>query len=557
MWSAESRNIRRSLLLLSALLSIPAGLAQAGTPPASSPTLGDYFAIKKYAPQPLPRFAEMRDQLPAPILDEKPSYIAMYWKAWELAFKNFHEPQAGSGFVSQFIDAAFNENIFQWDTCFMTMFCNVAHPLAPGIASLDNFYAKQHADGEICREICRATGTDCAFWVNKEHKPLFSRWGWGQSANAPVIYQGRMAPATPPQVTLDGLNHPILAWAEWESYRVTGDKGRLAMVYEPLKHYYGALQTYLRQGNGLYITDWASMDNSPRNIFLAGGGCAVDTSCEMALFARNLAAIAGVLGQKKDARHFAADADALSQTINRLMWDKRRHFYFDLALDGRRAPVKTVAAFWALLAGVASREQAACLAAELGNPKTFARAHRVPTLAADETGYNPAGGYWCGAVWAPTTTMVIRGLTEYGFGALSREIALNDLDMMNRVFQQTGTIWENYAPDAAQPGRPAKADFVGWSGLGPILYLLEFGIGLRPEASKNQLLWEPVFAGRQGCERYRFNGHVVSLLAQPALPDIGKLRVTVKSDGEFTLFLKRQDDLRRFHIRAGEQTFEF
>jgi glycogen debranching enzyme len=239
------------------------------------------------------------------------------------------------------------------------------------------------------------------------------------------------------------------------------------------------------------------------------------------------------------------------------MWDDTRHFYFDLALDGRRSPIKTVAAFWALLAGVASREQAAILAAELGNPKTFARAHRVPTLAADEAAYNPAGGYWCGAVWAPTTTMVVRGLTQYGFGALSREIALNDLDMMDRVFQQTGTIWENYAPDAARPGQPAKADFVGWSGLGPILYLLEFGIGLRPDAPKNQLLWEPVFAGRQGCERYRFNGHVVSLLAQPAAPEIGKLTLTVKSDGEFTLLLKRQDDLRRFPIRAGEQTFEY
>jgi len=546
-----------SLLLLSALVAVQAGVAQSGTSLASSPTLGAYFPGKKYLPHSLPRFAEMRNQLPAPILDEKPQYIAMYWKAWDLAFKNFHEPQPGSGFTSQFIDAAFNENIFQWDTCFMTMFCNVAHPLVPGIVSLDNFYAKQHPDGEICREICRATGADYDPWVNKEHKPLLSRWGWGRSANAPVIYQGRLAPETPPQLTLDALNHPILAWAEWESYGVTGDKGRLVMVYEPLKHYYRALQTYLRQGNGLYLTDWASMDNSPRNVFLKDGGCAVDTSCEMALFGRNLAAIAEVLGKKEEARRFTDDADALSQTINRLMWDDTRHFYFDLALDGRRSPIKTVAAFWALLAGVASREQAAILAAELGNPKTFARAHRVPTLAADEAAYNPAGGYWCGAVWAPTTTMVVRGLTQYGFGALSREIALNDLDMMDRVFQQTGTIWENYAPDAARPGQPAKADFVGWSGLGPILYLLEFGIGLRPDAPKNQLLWEPVFAGRQGCERYRFNGHVVSLLAQPAAPEIGKLTLTVKSDGEFTLLLKRQDDLRRFPIRAGEQTFEY
>ena len=42
---------------------------------------------------------------------------------------------------------------------------------------------------------------------------------------------------------------------------------------------------------------------------------------------------------------------------------------------------------------------AAALAAELRNPRTFGRHHPVPTLAADEKGYDPAGGYWRGAVW--------------------------------------------------------------------------------------------------------------------------------------------------------------
>ena len=118
---------------------------------------GQYFAQKEYVPQPLPTFAETKAQLPSPIFDENPVFVQMYWKTWELAFRNFYEPRPGSGFVSQFIDAAFNENIFLWDTCFLTMFCNYGHPLVPGIGSLDNFYARQHEDGEICREIDRAT----------------------------------------------------------------------------------------------------------------------------------------------------------------------------------------------------------------------------------------------------------------------------------------------------------------------------------------------------------------------------------------------------------------
>ena len=203
-------------------------------------------------------------------------FVQMYWKTWELAFRNFYEPRPGSGFVSQFIDAAFNQNIFLWDTCFLTMFCNYGHPLVPGIGSLDNFYAKQHADGEICREIDRASGEDFAPW-RKENRNLFSRW-----SRFDVNYVGREVPQPPPRLTLDALNHPILAWAEWESVRVTGDRSRLKWSTNRWFVTTGP-QTYLQQGNGLYMTDWASMDNSPEQ-YLARGGTAVDTSSQMVYF---------------------------------------------------------------------------------------------------------------------------------------------------------------------------------------------------------------------------------------------------------------------------------
>ena len=110
-----------------------------------------------------------------------------------------------------------------------------------------------------------------------------------------MTYNGRPSPTPNPKLTLDNLNHPILAWAELESYRVTGNKERLGSVWEPLVHYYYALQKYLRQGNGLYMTDWASMDNSPRNQYLMNGGTGVDISSEMVLFARSLSQIGEIL----------------------------------------------------------------------------------------------------------------------------------------------------------------------------------------------------------------------------------------------------------------------
>ena len=543
-----NRVLTRSVAFLVAIAVL---LGSPALPPVQGETVqGMYFAKKQYVPKPLPTFAETKGKLPGPIFDENPLYVQMYWKAWELGFRNFYEPKPGSGFVSQFIDAAFNKNIFLWDTCFLSMFCNYGHPLVPGIGSLDNFYAKQYADGEICREIDRTTGRDYVEWVNREQKDLFSRW-----SHFSVTYVGRDVPAPPPHLTLDALNHPIFAWAELESVRVTGDRSRLKLVYEPLVRYYGALQTYVRQGNGLYITDWASMDNSPRNAYLDKGGTAVDTSSQMVMFGNQLAQIADLLGKKDEAVGFRKEAARLAGIINAKMWDRKRKFYFDLTADGKLAPAKTVAAFWTLLAGVASTEQADALAAELRNPQSFARKHRVPSTPADQAGFDPAGGYWRGSVWPSTNTMVVRGLERYRKDDLAREIACEHLRMVGDVFRTTGTVWENYAPDAASPGKPAKGDFVGWTGIVPIVYFLEYGIGLRADAPNNRLTWALTSKKRCGCERFRFNGHTATLVALPSSDPSGLVAVTVESDGKFQLRVEHGGKRWEFGVKTGMNRF--
>jgi glycogen debranching enzyme len=548
--------MKRMLAASAALVLILAGAA-AQTPAPTGDVQGKYFAKKAYTPKPLPTFAATKALLPEPRFDDQPGYADMYWKAWELAFRNFHEPAAGTGFVSQFIDAAFNQNIFAWDTCFMTLFTNVAHPLVPGIASLDNFYARQHESGEICREIDRATGKDFKAWVNPG-KPLYSAWGFNiESPKPPVTikYVGREAPRIPSKVTLDGLDHPIFAWAEMESYRTTGDKARLALVYEPLVRFYRSLREHLRQGNGLYMTDWASMDNSPRNPYLNAGGTGIDISCEMVLFANEMAEMARLLGRPEtEAEGFDRDSSKLTSLIDRLMWDVEKRFYYDLTVDGKPAPIKTVAAFWALLSGVAGGPRGTRLVAELNDPATFGRLHPVPTVAADQPLYNPKGEYWRGSAWAPTTTMVVRGLEKAGYRRSARSLALQDLAVTYQVFAKTGTVWENYAPDAPEPGNQAKPDFVGWSGIAPILYLLEYAVGLKPDAPANTLVWDIQATKRLGCRRYRFNGHVADLDAVPDT-DGEHWTLSVRSDGAFTLKVETPIASRTFPVKRGENRF--
>lgn len=138
---------------------------------------------------------------------------------------------------------------------------------------------------------------------------------------------------------------------------------------------------------------------------------------------------------------------------------------------------------------------------------------------------------------------------------LAREIALNDMEVTGRVFGRTGTLWENYAPDSDAPGTPAKGDFVGWTGITPILFFLEYVIGLRPDATTNTLTWNLQGESRVGCERYRFNEHLVSLQAVPTGTGDGGFEVTVVADGEFTLRVTARGAVRDFAIRGGTRTF--
>jgi len=68
-------------------------------------------------------------------------------------------------------------------------------------------------------------------------------------------------------------------------------------------------------------------------------------------------------------------------------------------------------------------------------------------------------------------------------------------------------------------GRKAKPDFIGWSGLAPINYLIKHAIGLRINAPKNEITWRINEIGRHGIEGLRFNGqgetmNSVNLIAQ-------------------------------------------
>ena len=486
---------------------------------------GVRFPKKKYTDAPIPTFAASRDRLPSPILTANPEFAELYWKAWELAFHHLKKPPQGSPFVSNFIDEAFAPQIFQWDTIFMIMFARYAHHIFPAVQSLDNFYCRQHESGYICREIFEADGKD-------------------------FYYEG----------VQNTVNPPLFAWAEVESYKVSGDKSRFAVVLPVLEKYAEWLESGRTKSgtkHGLYWNTGlgSGMDNSPRS----GSGW-VDMSAQMVVMYKSLAIIADELHQPEKAKQFREHAAEIGSRINRFMWNDEDGLYYDVDDSGTQLKCKTIACFWPMLAKIASAHQVEKMLQQLKNPKSFWRHNVFPSLAADEKQYRPDGEYWLGGVWAPTNVAVIKGLNEYPDLYNTTEFAVaaaeRYLARMYAVYRNTGTIWENYAPEFDMRGSLSQPDFVGWSGCGPIQLLIEDVLGFSPEGAHAKLVWRVTRIDRHGIENLRFGDITASVVGEQRSDVNAPIRFTVTTDKPFELAVNHPKGSKTLAITAGTTTLQ-
>lgn len=442
----------------------------------------NYFITKEPDTTPLPTFEDSKDKLPIPIWDGHDDYISCYWKAWELAFGNLCNPIPGTGFVSNFIDTAFNGCLFMWDSSFILMFGKYADRIFNFQGTLDNLYSHQHRDGYICREIVEATGRD-----------HFTRYD----------------PAS--------TGPDIMAWCEWEYYLNFGNLDRLAKVFPPLMAYHRWMAEFRTWPDGTY---WSSgwgcgMDNLPRvqpgySVSFSHGHMIWVDACMQELNNCNiLIKMAEILDRKEFIPELEAERDNLEAVINQKLWDEETGFYYDLWKTGEWNRVRHAGAFWSLLAECASPERAEKLIAHLEDENAFKTPNRVPCLSVDHSCYRKSGGYWCGGIWAPTNYMILKGLDKYGKYKLSHEIAMDYLYTVVEVFKETNTLFENYAPEFINDGKPSmgsisKKDFVGWTGLAPISILFEYIFGIKPDAGKKKITWDVTLLEKHGIEKYPF-----------------------------------------------------
>lgn len=459
----------------------------------------------------LPTYDDAKSRLPEPIWDGHDDVIACNRKAWEIAFSNLRNPTEGSGFVSPFIDTAFNGFLFMWDSAFIVLFGRYGSKVFNFQQTLDNFYAVQHKDGFICREVCET-----------ERGGHFTR-------HDPA--------ATGPN---------ILSFSEWEYFRLTADKERLEKIFDPLLAYHRWLRLNHTWRDGTY---WSSgwgcgMDNIPRLqegysvAFSHGHQIWADACMQAILDAKVLVSMAKVLGRDSEVTELVREIQDLTDKVNTLLWSEDDSFYYDLWKNGRHNRVKHIGAYWALLADIVPSDKLDAFVAHLENESEFNRPHPIPSLSADHPNYNENGDYWRGGVWAPTNYMVFKGLEKVGKADLAHTLALRHLDAVVETFRKTGTLWENYSPEHACQGVPAKDNFVGWTGLVPIAMLYEYVFGIAGDPIAHKIVWDIRLTERHGIRRYPFGEGNVDLICAPRADQNEAPTLSVRTDVPFTLEMR-------------------
>ncbi len=480
-------------------------------------------------------------KLPKPVYRENPRWEALYYKAWELAFQNV-EYIENPGWKPQLTCMPGVNTVWQWDSCFMVFITNYAAGTISALNNLDNLYRlRRESDGYM----------SMAYRISTE-QPAFG----------------------------ERINPPLMAWAEWESYRITQDKQRLARVLPALEGMYGFIENNRRRGPGLYWFEdpgSSGMDNSPRGAFgtpsLDGNClCHIDLGCQQSLSAKCLSDICTALGDGEKADFYRRENNRINDLINRYHWNEKGGFYYDFFTRSnpedkvKHIPCKTAAAFWTILCGAAQGERLQKVVEKMFDPTLFYGKVPFATLSADDLNYDPTGGYWLGGVWAPTNYAAIRGLWENGYPEQARQAAMDYLTAIDKVEADPdfGTIWECYSPEAYKPataeaGEWVRPDFVGWSGLAPITMLIENIIGLSFDVPQKTVTFRLHPGGDYGLENMPFDGGYVSVLCEACSKAPEKSRILVKTDRDMTLRLegKHLKTPLVYHLKPGTHNIVF
>ncbi len=413
-------------------------------------------------------------------------FVDLYDRTWTWIQDFWKKGTKKNHFQNQYFNYPQNTSIKQFETCCSTFFLVYSNKIFPASPLLDNFYAKQEESGAIRGEYRESDGT-----------PVFT------------------------EDNPECIHPPLFAWAEYNLYHKVGNKKRLREIAPVLEKYFSWIENTFKQKNGLYSVPPAAsmMENAPtENIFYPVG-----FNSQQAINALYMSEIGDILNDKEISFKYKRHYFSIKTRITSLMWNKEDGIYYDLDKDENQEKIKTISAFWPLLAEIPNEEKAGKLIDHLKNPETFGLENPFPSLAANEPLFDENGAGARGSVYPVFTFMIIKGLEKYARNELARECAIRHLyymlDTLHPEEKEKGNLYEAYAPTKEGPARWPGNDsfpkplFLPYTALSTITLMIENVIGLYISLPRKTVDWIVPTLEVMGIEYLSLKRNMITILS--------------------------------------------
>ncbi len=416
-------------------------------------------------------------------------FVDIYNKTWSWVSSFWVNPETGEQDSEGLFIYPENQKYIlnQFESIFSSFFLVYSNRNFDPCHNIDYFYSKQESNGAI-------------------------RWKYDVKTGEPLLDKSNP----------EGVGLPLFAFAEYNLFHKSANKKRIKDVMPYLQKYMDWLDATFKQENGLYAVPVAasSMVNSPRD----KAYYPVDFNACMAINASYMSALGDILNDKDLSFQYKRMYFSIKTRINSLMWDNDSGFYYDLDKEQNRLSVKTIAAYWTMLAEIPNADKADRLVEHLNNPDTFGTEHPFPTLSADDPNFSESGNGYCGSVMPAFNFMVIKGLEKYGQFELARECAIRHLyfvleTLMPNEDKQPGDLYEAYLPNkegkATMKKDPAFARprYLLTTALSTIALMIENVIGLSISLPRKTVDWIIPNLEIMGIENLSLKRNLITILS--------------------------------------------
>lgn len=412
-------------------------------------------------------------------------FVDVYVRSWN-TIDEYWQTHNGTIFT-----ASGKTKINQYEACFSTFYQVYSNRIYNVSNILDDFYDKQEANGAIRGEYDIATGS--------------------------VINLGEDNP--------NNLLPPLFSWSEFDMYHKVGTKKqRIKDVLPKLEAYFKYIdELCFDESVGLYKVPISAtgLNSKARKDAVYP----IDYNCQQALNAFYLAELGDILNMKEFSFVYKRRYFMLKTKINEMMWDKEDNFYYDLDKNGKIIKVKTLAAYWSLLAMLPNKESVKYLVDYLKDETVFGTPNPFPSIAVNEADFDEQGGYFCGDVRPELTFMVIKGLEKCEMYEFAREVAIRHLYFIIDTFHSEDKDNKSMFFSAYQPYTEGHAtskitdisaylekDTVMTTSLITITVMIENVIGLLISLPRKTVEWVVPILERMEIEKLSLKRNEISIL---------------------------------------------